>query len=774
MVKCPDCKIKIIVVKEEIIIAEKLRKTALIVKLNLFKKMKQKLVLLVLLSMSFGRLLGYTPPCMGSITTNSKPITITQFDTYYNTLKNSKISGSETLPSLIDFKSKYSSTVGNNVNIYGFNFSGSLTGYSGIKELSNYLVKTTQTTNPYGPPLPGKFDYKIWGITSSIDVLVVNNGYVNFNINLAGNTTNLRVDFDDDRGDYVFTNGKYSIKYNSLGKKTIKIYWEEPNLACGGNTKNKFIMTKTIELKSPVINSTTIVSANKVKGLGVNKATYDIYNGNDGVFDKPIIVAEGYDFLRVNNPNMVINQLTASGLYKKLYDKGYDLVIVRWETKNDYLENNAQALKSVINDVNKKSNKKPSVLLGMSMGGVISRIALKEMENANLEHHVRLYISYDAPHNGADVPLGYQKLIHDIAGSSTLDFMDKVTNKPFKLESSSSYRSIKNLKNEINSNAAKQLLIYHYNDSDKQYNNFQNTLKTIGFPVKSRNVSISCGNLNGRRQYDYMTCGVDSNKKPIPLVLKPGERIYYNRKGSGCLDATFEVFTSIPNTKSQVSKIVIDKCIDKSTKRGEYSYGAVSLINSPGGYIDLDGQLDGDFKNCQSKFSFVSSASALAIKTTDINYNSYLDNRPILEQDLIKSGVIPFDKVYSARNNNPHVFLHDYYENTQILSNVIDSEIFVIQPKILYREVSDGQDDIVSDVEDKLIVSPNPTSSITSFEFTHPENEVVQIQISNSNGTTVLTHSQSNTVNLELLPNGIYFYHVISKTKEFRGKLIKN
>ena len=50
----------------------------------------------------------------------------------------------------------------------------------------------------------------------------------------------------------------------------------------------------------------------------------------------------------------------------------------------------------------------PNVVLGQSMGGVIARYALKDMENKGLPHDPRTYISHDAPHLGANVPLGYQ------------------------------------------------------------------------------------------------------------------------------------------------------------------------------------------------------------------------------------------------------------------------------------------------------------------------------------------------------------------------------
>ena len=49
-----------------------------------------------------------------------------------------------------------------------------------------------------------------------------------------------------------------------------------------------------------------------------------------------------------------------------------------------------------------------NVVLGQSMGGLVARYALKDMENKGLNHDTRLYVSHDTPHLGANVPLSVQ------------------------------------------------------------------------------------------------------------------------------------------------------------------------------------------------------------------------------------------------------------------------------------------------------------------------------------------------------------------------------
>ena len=41
------------------------------------------------------------------------------------------------------------------------------------------------------------------------------------------------------------------------------------------------------------------------------------------------------------------------------------------------------------------------------MGGLISRYALGYMWRKNIDHDTRLYISFDAHHVGANVPIGF-------------------------------------------------------------------------------------------------------------------------------------------------------------------------------------------------------------------------------------------------------------------------------------------------------------------------------------------------------------------------------
>lgn len=220
----------------------------------------------------------------------------------------------------------------------------------------------------------------------------------------------------------------------------------------------------------------------------VSGANYWIYNGCDGVLDKPIIIAEGFDI------NRSVGELQ---LYNKYYDAlltfrlhGYDLVFVSYQNARDHIENNAQALKAVINTINnQKTGSHPLTLVGESMSGLVARYALRQMENDGQNHNVSKFISFDSPHQGANVPPGI------IAARRSLTSLTGWLS-PLSWVFSPAVRA-------IDQPAAEQLLIYstpsltrHWRFDDIR--NKLNNLGNGGYPVNSKNIALINGALNGQ------------------------------------------------------------------------------------------------------------------------------------------------------------------------------------------------------------------------------------------------------------------------------------
>lgn len=154
------------------------------------------------------------------------------------------------------------------------------------------------------------------------------------------------------------------------------------------------------------------------------------YANADHQLRNPLIVAEGFDtgiilspdneYGDVNYDNFVKNVQRSTALNNVLYGQNttYDIVYVDWKDGTDNIKKNALLLKDVIRKVNAmkalSGSTSKNVIIGMSMGGLISRWALKDMENKSENHQTKLFVSYDTPHQGANVPLGYQFMANHI------------------------------------------------------------------------------------------------------------------------------------------------------------------------------------------------------------------------------------------------------------------------------------------------------------------------------------------------------------------------
>jgi hypothetical protein len=144
-------------------------------------------------------------------------------------------------------------------------------------------------------------------------------------------------------------------------------------------------------------------------------AKVEVVNGCDQIFDKPIIVVEGFDPTGSIDINEMRRRLRQSGFIATMQGYGYDFVFVDFTRNTTYIENNAKVLEAVINWVNQtKTGTYKSTVIGFSMGGLISRWCLKDMEDRGLQHNVENYFSYDAPHQGANVVLGMQYIFQEI------------------------------------------------------------------------------------------------------------------------------------------------------------------------------------------------------------------------------------------------------------------------------------------------------------------------------------------------------------------------
>ena len=130
-------------------------------------------------------------------------------------------------------------------------------------------------------------------------------------------------------------------------------------------------------------------------------------------FNKPLIVAEGFDPWRLLGDEYKTPDDDYSG-YSNIerfsdanHFSNYDLFYIDWYENGADIRANAKLLEEVIKWVNEnKTSGEKNVVLGQSMGGLIARYCLRDMELRGVPHDTKLFISHDAPHLGANVSPG--------------------------------------------------------------------------------------------------------------------------------------------------------------------------------------------------------------------------------------------------------------------------------------------------------------------------------------------------------------------------------
>lgn len=194
----------------------------------------------------------------------------------------------------------------------------------------------------------------------------------------------------------------------------------------------------------------------------------------------------GFDVIIVNHPTSVIpnpNQPTTINQWGQTIPNN---III--DGGADYIERNAMAYVKLITRVNnivaQNGSTDKIAMIGPSMGGQISRYALAYMEKNNIPHNVRLWVSVDSPHLGANIPLGDQALLNLVKDNSDAakDFYEKDLRSPAAQEQLIEYHKEKYVGNLP---FAPFTPLYNYNVAEPSTLNAQTTSQ--GLPLNRGN-----------------------------------------------------------------------------------------------------------------------------------------------------------------------------------------------------------------------------------------------------------------------------------------------
>jgi len=162
----------------------------------------------------------------------------------------------------------------------------------------------------------------------------------------------------------------------------------------------------------PGVNHCSIKEATKAYKGDYGSATVKAYPANNQStisLRKTLLIVPGYDpanDLRLDN---IYADIDKAGLASNLRRDGYDVVIFKPNDSNAYIQRNAFTLVDLIASLSESSTNEITVL-GLSLGGVTAKYALLYMRSQGMVNNVTSYISYDAPHGGAHIPLGMQAI----------------------------------------------------------------------------------------------------------------------------------------------------------------------------------------------------------------------------------------------------------------------------------------------------------------------------------------------------------------------------
>lgn len=191
---------------------------------------------------------------------------------------------------------------------------------------------------------------------------------------------------------------------------------------------------------------------------------------------KPILVVEGIDPANQGFPDVYYHQL-AQVANDVLYPGGFELFVLNFHEGGRSLRQNADVLLEALDAIHGLSPTKRIAVVGISMGGVVSRYALAKAESEGLPHHVGLFISYDSPQKEAHLNRGLQDDIRTAEVSNA---------------------GVEALRSVLQTPAALEMLGYNtYNPTGLIHNQFYTDLNALngnGYPHESYNAAISNGN----------------------------------------------------------------------------------------------------------------------------------------------------------------------------------------------------------------------------------------------------------------------------------------
>lgn len=450
---------------------------------------------------------------------------------------------------------------------------------------------------------------------------------------------------------------------------------------------------------------------------------------DDQVFDKPFIFVEGIDFgldsdgepifdTYINgnfgwcefssgftdpNPNDDIEYgydalKLMPELLHELREYGYDIILLDFRDGATDIRFNGGLLIKLIQLCNEyKEGSESLVVAGASMGGQVSKYALRQMEMTGQDHCTRLWISMDSPHLGANIPISMQHAIDFLANmghSGAIIFRDQYLLRP----------------------AARQMLNAQAVSNLDLRNEWYGMMDDMGYPEQCKNIVIANGNINGagipvdmQPHMDWECSPMNLDVAKFYLYHQSGNPSYPNQGGnpvvahmkmpSGNLQNLGNDFITFPFLGLGFAAAM--DLIDVESSVVYAPFGITNWDYAPGGMRNSIqafakalnsqlGSLNADFlcdligeENYNTNHCFVSTSSALGVD----NSNPFADIGNLID---INPNSLPFDAYYASSSGNEEHVKVTAGNSEFILSYVLGYEYAQLEEELTSANSNNG------------------------------------------------------------------------------------
>lgn len=442
----------------------------------------------------------------------------------------------------------------------------------------------------------------------------------------------LRLDAGDGAGWRDFSIGQdINASYSSTGSKTLMV---EVTLSDG-----TLLMASSVIEVAALATPDPTTSIRLIADWPYNNSTGTVYvykSGTHAGLRCPVLVAEGFDMENNMDWDVLYNILNKEQLAETLRSYGRDLIVLDYTNAMRSIFENAALARKAITYINANRNNSSDkfTVIGASMGGLVTRIALADMDKYPATYgasHVNTWLSFDSPHEGANIPLGLQEFFSFFQGKAEMPV------------------SIFHFYNLLNTPAAKQmLLVHHFTSSylagNETHDTFQSDLRSRGYPSTCKKIAISNGSGYGSKQPFNEGQMILNWDNPGWFFCDVAARIASISTSSSPLPS---VFWGFHDTLAWFDE----------TETTQYHYYPYPIDNAPGGYRgsfkELYDQIQssgnggsGDY--CSSpNHCFIPTSSSLGLSMA---YSTYaLHYYPSVKARS------PFTEIHYSSYNEPHI-----------------------------------------------------------------------------------------------------------------------